>query len=86
MTVQMMTKERNVRTTLDQGRPQDRCLEELRFAHALAPGTVKQNRVTVGFPDRGQLHAARSVQAKENAAWTPAANQDSLGYVKGANL
>jgi hypothetical protein len=72
--------------TLNQGRPQDRCLDKLRFAHALAAGTVKQNRVTVGFPDRGQLHAAWSVQAKEHAARPPAANQDSLSDVKGANL
>ena len=38
-------------------------MDELRFAHALAAGTVKQNRVAVGFPDGGQLDGARSVQA-----------------------
>ena len=71
---------------LGQSRREDRCLDKLRFADALAAGAVKQDRVAVRFPNRGQLHAAWPVQAKKHAARTASANQDSFGNVKGANL
>src|SRR5436305_5515533 len=72
--------------TLNHCRPKDRCVDELCLTHALAAGTVKQDRVAIGLPNRGQLDAARSVEAKENAARSSPANQDPLRDVKGADL
>ena len=71
--------------TLNQGRPKDRCVDELRFAHALAAGTVKQNGVAVGFPDRGQFDAARSVEAKENAARPARPDEQVFRHSEGAD-
>src|SRR5262245_55194157 len=71
---------------LGERRRQGRCQDELRLADTLAAGAVKQDRVAVGFPDCGELHAAGSVKAEENAASLAAANQDPFGYLKGADL
>jgi hypothetical protein len=61
-------------------------LDELRFANALAAGAVKQDGIAVGFPDRSQLYAAGTVEAKKDAARLSAANQDSLRNLKGIDL
>jgi hypothetical protein len=61
-------------------------VDELRLEDALATGAVEQDRVTVGFPDGGQLHAPGAMQAKKDAAGLSTANQDSFGDLKGINL
>jgi hypothetical protein len=61
-------------------------LDQLCPAHPLATGAVKQDRVAIGFPNRGQLDASRAVQAEKNSAWTAAANQNSLCNTKGTYL
>src|SRR5262245_3039020 len=58
---------------LHKHRGQHRGLDELGFEDPLAAGTIKQDGVAVGFPDCGELDAAGSMQAKENAAGPPSA-------------
>jgi hypothetical protein len=45
-------------------------------------GTVKQNCVSVGLPNRSQFYASRSVQAKEDAAKFVVARELSFGYLE----
>ena len=67
---------------LGQSRREDRCLDKLRLADALAAGAVEQNRIAIRFPNGGQLHTSRPMQAEKHPAWTAAANKDSLRNTK----
>jgi len=55
-------------------------------ADALTTGAIEQDGVAIGFPNGGQLHAPRTMQAKENATWTATADQHSFRDSKGTYL
>jgi hypothetical protein len=76
----------NFKECLSKRRSQYRSLDQLRPAYALSTGAVKQDGVAVGFPNGGQLHATGTMQAKENATGTAAADQHSFGNSKGTYL
>jgi len=61
-------------------------LDELNLENPLAAGAVKEHRIAIGLPDRGQLDAARAMEAKEDAAGFPAAYEDSFGDLKRIDL
>ena len=54
-----------------------RCYQ-LRFAESLAARSVKQNRIAVCFPNRGEIQRARSVQAEVHATRGAVSHQDSF--------
>ena len=56
------------------------------FVQSFAVGTVKENGVAIGFPNGGELHAARSVQAKEDAAGKSTTDEDSFSGWKYVRL
>src|SRR3954464_12075503 len=54
-----------------------RCYQ-LRFAESLAARSVKQNRITVCFPNRCEIHRARPVEAEVHAARSAISHKDSF--------
>jgi hypothetical protein len=63
-----------------------RCLNELCLANSFAARIVKEHRVPVGFPNRGEFDAPRAVQAEENAAGPRAANENAFGNGESADF
>jgi hypothetical protein len=59
---------------------------QLSAMKSLARGVVKEDRVSLGFPNRGYFERTRSIEAKEDAARPAAANQKALRDSKGAQL
>jgi hypothetical protein len=53
---------------------------------SLARRVVEQNRVALGFPNRGDLQRPRPVEAKEDSARPAAANQKALCDPKSAQF
>ena len=58
-------------------------VNELNFQLSFSRRAVKQNAVPIRLPNRRQPHAPRPLHAKEHAARSLAADQDSLGDLKG---
>ncbi len=49
---------------------------------SLACGAVKQNGVTLGFPNRGDFHGTGTMQAKENAARLSGTHKNALRHAE----
>ena len=54
--------------------------DETGFLVSLAVRSVKEDGVAIGFPDRGDFDAARTVNAKVDAAGLSIAKQDPFGH------
>ena len=59
---------------------------QLSAMKSLARGVVKEDRVSLGFPDGRYLERSRPVQTEEDSARTAAANQKALRDPKSAQF
>jgi hypothetical protein len=62
------------------------CFNKLNLVESLSCRTVKQNRVSLCFPNGRKPDCPRTVQAKVNPARPVRANQDTLGEWEGADF
>jgi hypothetical protein len=53
---------------------------------SLSGGTVKQDRIAIGFPNGSNFYRPRSVQAKEDAARLAASHQNAFRHTEGAEF
>jgi hypothetical protein len=47
--------------------------------NSFSGGAIKEDRIPLGLPDGCEFDRARTMQAKEEAAWQAAADENSFG-------